>query len=97
MAERTKSGIKRHRQNLKRRARNTVVKSDLKTQLKKFDAAVESGDLKAAEQALKETESKLMKAASKGVLHKKTASRKAGRLAKRVSGLSKPSEQTATS
>jgi small subunit ribosomal protein S20 len=97
MALRTKSGIKRHRQSLKRRARNTVVKSDLKTQLKKFEVALEGGDLKAAEQALRETESKLMKAASKGVLHKKTASRKAGRLASRLSGLSKPSEQTASS
>ncbi|MEQ9618871.1 MAG: 30S ribosomal protein S20 [Deltaproteobacteria bacterium] len=96
MALRIKSGLKRRRQNVKRRERNTVVKSDLKTQLKKFDAALENGDLKAAEEILRETESKLKKAASKGVLKKKTASRKTGRLAKRMSGLSKGASQPAS-
>lgn len=91
MALRIKSGIKKHRQSLKKRARNTVVKSDLKTQLKKFGSTLESGDAKAAEEVLRETESKLKKAASKGVMHKKTAARKTGRLAKRVSALSKAS------
>lgn len=96
MALRIKSGLKRRRQNVKRRERNTVIKSDLKTQLKKLDAAVESGDLKTAEEILRETESKLKKAASKGVLKKKTASRKTGRLAKRVYELSKASAQSAS-
>ena len=96
MALRIKSGLKRRRQNVKRRERNTVIKSDLKTQLKKFDAAVEKSDLTAAGEILKETESKLKKAASKGVLKKKTASRKTGRLAKRVAELSKGSAQQAS-
>jgi ribosomal protein S20 len=42
-----------------------------------------------------ETETKLKKAASKGVIHKKTASRKTGRLAKRVHQLSKPASAPA--
>ncbi len=88
MAERSKSGIKRQRQNLKRRERNTAVKSDLKTQLKKFESVLESKDVNAAQQALRETETKLRKAASKGVMKKKTASRKVSRLSKRVSSLS---------
>ncbi len=88
MAERIKSGIKRHRQSLKTRERNTVVKSDLKTQLKKFEAAVESKDVTAAQTVLKETEIKLRKAASKGVMKKETVSRKVSRIAKRVSALS---------
>ena len=91
MANRIKSGIKRHRQSLKRKERNTAVKSDLKTQLKKFDATAAEGDAAAVDNVLKETESKLKKAASKGVIHKKTASRRTSRLAKRIS-----KERTAT-
>lgn len=89
MALRIKSGLKRKRQNVKRRARNMDIKSDLKTQLKKFEAALESNDPAQIAQALKETESKLKKASSKGLLHKKTASRKVSRLAKRASQASK--------
>ena len=92
MAKRIKSGIKQHRQSLKRRDRNTIVKSDLKTQVKKITTFIENNDQKAAEGLLKETETKLKKAASKGVIKKKTASRKTGRLAKRVSRLSKTAQ-----
>lgn len=95
MAKRIKSGIKQHRQSLKRRDRNTIVKSDLKTQVKKITTFIDNNDLKAAEDILRETETKLKKAASKGVIHKKTASRKTGRLAKRVSRLAKASQATA--
>jgi len=88
MAERIKSGIKRLRQSLKKRERNTVVKSDLKTQLKKFEAALESKDIATAQTLLKETEIKLRKAASKGVMKKETVSRKVSRISKRVFVLS---------
>ncbi len=86
--DRIKSGIKRQRQNLIRRERNTAVKSDLKTQLKKFESVLESKDVNAAQQVLRETEAKLRKAASKGVMKKETVSRKVSRLSKRVSALS---------
>lgn len=88
MAERIKSGIKRHRQSLKRNARNTVVKSDLKTQLKKFESVLETKDASSAQQVLRETEAKLRKAASKGLIKKETASRKVSRITKRVAALS---------
>ena len=88
MALRIKSGIKRNRQNAKRRARNLDIKSDLKTQIKKFDAALDSKDPAQVATALKETERKLKKASTKGVLHKKTASRKVSRLAKAASRVS---------
>jgi small subunit ribosomal protein S20 len=88
MAERIKSGIKKHRQSLKKRDRNTVIKSDLKTQLKKFESVLESNDIAVAQKTLKETEAKLRKAASKGVLKKETASRKVSRIAKKVAALS---------
>ena len=89
MALRIKSGIKRNRQNAKRRARNMDIKSNLKTQLKNFNAALETNDPVQVAQAFKETESKLRKASSKGIMHKKTASRKVSRLAKMVSKASK--------
>ncbi len=88
MAERIKSGIKKHRQSLKKRDRNTAIKSDLKTQLKKFEEALKSKDAAVAQQVLKETEAKLRKAASKGVLKKETASRKVSRISKKVAALS---------
>ena len=61
-------------------ARNKAAKSKLKTILKKFDQAVASGDKAAAEAQLKVCSSELSKAASKGILHKNTASRKISRL-----------------
>ena len=88
MAERIKSGIKKHRQSLKKRDRNTAIKSDLKTQLKKFESALESKDASLAQQVLRETETKLRKAASKGVLKKETVSRKVSRISKKVAALS---------
>ena len=68
-------------------ARNKAVKSEVKTYVKKVYAAIESGDKKAAEAALNEAEVKLMKAGSKGVVHKNTASRKVSRLAKAVNAM----------
>ena len=89
MALRIKSGIKRNRQNAKRRARNMDIKSDIKTQLKKFKAALDSNDPAQMSQALRDTESKLKKASTKGVIHKKTASRKVSRLSKMAARTSK--------
>jgi small subunit ribosomal protein S20 len=88
MAKRIKSGIKRHRQSLKRNERNTVIKSDLKTQLKKFESVLESKDVNSAQEVLRETEAKLRKAASKGLIKKENASRKVSRISKRVAALS---------
>lgn len=65
-------------------ARNKAAKSKLKTILKKFDQAVASGDKAAAEAQLKVCTSELSKAASKGILHKNTVSRKISRLSAAV-------------
>ncbi len=64
--------------------RNKRVKSKLKTLIKKFEAAVASGDKAKAAEELKVVTSELSKAASKGILHKNTASRKISRLAAMV-------------
>lgn len=89
MAKRTASGLKKHRQSLKRKERNNEVLSRLKTLSKKANAAMESGDAAKSEGALKTLESALDKAASKGIIHKKNASRNVARFSKRAHKLSK--------
>jgi small subunit ribosomal protein S20 len=64
-------------------AKNKRVKIRLKEILKKFDVAIEAGDKETALELLNTAEKKLMQAAAKGTLHKKTASRKVSRLTKR--------------
>lgn len=60
--------------------RNKAIKSSVKTAIKKVDAAVAAKDKIAADTALVAAISEIDKAASKGVFHKKTASRKISRL-----------------
>ena len=63
--------------------RNRIVKSGVKTTLKKFDAAVVNNDAGAAD-LLKQAASIVDKAASKGVIHKNAANRKKAQLARKV-------------
>jgi small subunit ribosomal protein S20 len=77
-----KSQIKRNKQNERRRERNKAVKSSLKTSTKKVHQAVAEGDAEAAAARQREAAQALDKAASKGVLHKRTAARRKSRLAK---------------
>ena len=60
--------------------RNKAAKSKVKTFVKKVYAAIEANDKAAADTALKEAISEISKAASKGIYHKSTASRKISRL-----------------
>lgn len=89
MAKRIRSAIKKHRQSLKRRARNIHIRSFLKTVIKELNAAIEAKDLAKSQEALKSTVSALSKAASKGVINKRTVSRNVARLSKKVHALSK--------
>ncbi len=74
-----KSQIKRIKQNEKRRLRNKSVKSELKTEIRKFREAVDSSDFDTAESALRHASRKLDQAAGKGVIHKnQAANRKSG-------------------
>ena len=78
-----KSAMKRVKVNAKKNLRNRMVKSSVKTTLKKFDAAVASEPQQAAV-LLNASFSALDKAVAKGVLHKNAASRKKARMAKRL-------------
>ncbi|MCI0453812.1 MAG: 30S ribosomal protein S20 [Candidatus Dadabacteria bacterium] len=89
MAKRIRSAIKKNRQSLKRRARNVHMLSLLKTITKEADAAIKAQDVTKSLEILKIAESTLKKAASKGIIHKRTASRSVSRLSKRVYELTK--------
>lgn len=65
-------------------ARNKAIRSKVKTSIKKVEAAIAAKDKEAAVAALKAATVEIDKAASKGVYHKKNASRKISRLAQAV-------------
>lgn len=79
-----KSQIKRNRQNEIAHERNKSVRSFLKTKVKRFQEAVDSGDKDAAAEAYKVVARELDKAASKGVIHRNKAANKKSRLAKKL-------------
>jgi len=78
-----KSALKRAGQNDRRRLRNKAVQTRVKNVVKDVRLAVAQDAENAVEQ-LNTAKSAIDKAAKKGVLHKKTASRKISRLAKQV-------------
>ncbi len=87
-----KSQIKRNRQNEKRRLRNRVFRGRARTYVKDARLSIEEGDLEQARKTTLEAISALDKAAEKGVLHKNNASRRKGRLMKRLAALEKASK-----
>lgn len=64
--------------------RNKMIKSKIKTLVKKVEAAVAANDKAAATTALSEAVVEIDKAAAKGVYHKNTAARKVSRITKAV-------------
>ncbi|MDR2505829.1 MAG: 30S ribosomal protein S20 [Oscillospiraceae bacterium] len=81
-----KSAIKRVKVNEKKKLRNKMVKSAMKTQIKKFEQALTS-DAASAASILPATVAQIDKTASKGVIHKNAANRKKSRLALRLNKL----------
>ncbi len=79
-----KSQIKRNKTNEEARLRNKAVKSELKTFVRRFRAAADSGDAEQAQTLLKTAARKLDKAVSKGVIHKNQAANRKAALAKRA-------------
>lgn len=79
-----KSAKKRILVNRTKAERNKAIKSGVKTSVKKVLAAIEANDKAAAQQALIAATATIDKAATKGVYHKNTASRKVSRLAQAV-------------
>lgn len=79
-----KSAIKRQKQALKKQEKNKSVKSMLKTLSKKVEQAVEAKSADSAKEALVKAMKAYDKAASAGIIHRTTASRKISRLSTKV-------------
>ncbi len=81
------SAKKRVRQNVKRRATNRERKSQIKTQIKHFEAALSGGDVEAASEQYRLVVKKLDKTAATSAMHKRTAARKKSRLTRQLNSL----------
>lgn len=78
-----KSAVKRMKQSEKRRLLNRKVKTRIKTAVNRFLMSLDHGDTQEAQREFNTVTRVIDKAATKGVLHKKTAARKKSRLARR--------------
>jgi small subunit ribosomal protein S20 len=78
---------KRVKQNAKRKVINRARKSQIKTQIKRYETALSAGDVETAEKEYKLVTKKLDKTASTSTMHKRTAARKKSRLAKKLNAL----------
>ena len=84
----TTSAKKATRKIARRTEINKARRSRVRTFLRKVEEAIASGDQAAAQAALKAAQPELQRAATKGVVHRNTASRKVSRLAARVKAIS---------
>jgi len=89
----TKSAKKAARQTVRRTAANKTRRSRLRSSVRKVEEAIASGNKEAARAALKEAEPVIVRTAQKGMVHRKSASRKVSRLAKRVGAMGTPYQQ----
>jgi small subunit ribosomal protein S20 len=76
----TRSAAKAHRQSLKHRLRNRMVRSATRTTVKKAEVVIAAGDPEAAREAVRAALSYLDRAAKKGVIHANSAARRKSRL-----------------
>ncbi|MCL4478664.1 MAG: 30S ribosomal protein S20 [Deltaproteobacteria bacterium] len=85
--KRSKSVLKRQRQNIKKRARNGSYISAMRTEVKKFNSLIENKDIDKAKAFLSEVVSTIARLGAKGVLRKQTASRRISRIYKSLNNL----------
>ena len=83
----TRSAKKMVRKIERRTEVNKARRSRVRTYVRKVEEAIESGDKTAAAEALKAAQPELMRAVTKGVMHKNTSARKVSRLAARVKSM----------
>jgi small subunit ribosomal protein S20 len=83
----TSSAKKAARKMLRRTEINKNRRSAMKTEVRRVEEAIAAGNKSAAAAALKAVEPVLVRSAQKGIVHKKTASRKVSRLAARVKAM----------
>lgn len=81
------SAKKALRQSIKKREMNKSRSSDMKTFVKKVEAAIAAKDINLAQEMFKLAQSKIMKTARKDIIKKNTASRRVSNLANKVKAL----------
>ncbi len=86
-----KSAEKRNRQAQVRRLRNRMNRKEMKTAIRKFNEMIETGSEQENQEALRKVTKVIAKTARKGTIHKRKASRKISRLARRI----KPQQEAA--
>lgn len=79
-----KSAIKRTKIIEKKTMQNNMIKSAYKTAVKKFESALEAGNIEEATSLFSEATKKIDQACTKGVIVKNTAARKKSNLAKKL-------------
>ena len=84
-----KSAKKRVKVTQKKTLQNKMFKSAMKTEIKKYYAAVASGDMASAQAAYKSASKKIDVAASKGIIHKNAAAHKKSQFTKALNGMQK--------
>jgi len=83
----TRSAEKRVRVIAKRTLRNRMIRSRMKTAIRRYQTALAEGNLEAAAELYRKAASQIDRAAAKGVIHPNQASRRKARLAARLNGL----------
>lgn len=83
------SAKKRHRQNLRNRERNRVVKSEIKTKIRKLLDAISTGDVAAAKEQFRGMTKTTDRAAASGTIHRNRAARIKSRLSARLKNAEK--------
>ncbi len=83
----TKSAKKMVRKIARRTEVNKARRSRMRTFVRKVEEAIASGDKAAADAALKAAQPEIMRAAQKGIMHKRTSSRKISRLSARIKAM----------
>jgi small subunit ribosomal protein S20 len=89
----TKSAKRAVRVSQRRTEINKARRTRMRTIVRNVEQAIAAGDAAAASEAMKVAEPALMQSAQKGIVHKKTASRKVSRLVKRVKAMSGAPDQ----
>ena len=87
MAQRHKSAIKRHRQIVKRTARNQVVRTRVRHAVRELREIIARKEVATAETRLRAVTRTIHKAVTKGVLHRNNAARRISRLTRQVAAL----------
>jgi small subunit ribosomal protein S20 len=89
LAERHKSAVKRHRQSLKKAARNRTVRTHVRHSIRELRETIERAEAETAGKLLPAVIKTIDKAVTKGVIHRNSASRRISRLSKQVAALGK--------